>query len=231
MRLGTLVASPNFRHPVATMREILALDHYSDGRFVFGFGAGGSGWDAEILGEPAWPPRERADRFEDFVVATDRLLCERESSFRFRHYAAVEARSHPGCVQQPRVPFAIAASGPRGLRLAAEHGDWWVTNGDRSKPEIMDATRGAAVFREQRARFEDACAARGRDPETVPKLLLTGPLLDPGLDTEAAFEDAVGRYREAGVTEYVVHWPRDGDPYRGDVDAFERIVAPHLGQG
>ena len=47
MRLGTLVASPNFRHPVSTLREILALDHLSEGRFTFGFGAGGTGWDAE----------------------------------------------------------------------------------------------------------------------------------------------------------------------------------------
>ena len=42
IRLGTFVASPNFRHPVHFAREIIALDDISDGRLLLGVGVGRS---------------------------------------------------------------------------------------------------------------------------------------------------------------------------------------------
>src|SRR5262249_28791662 len=36
LRLGPLVASPNFRHPVAFARELVALDDVSGGRLTLG---------------------------------------------------------------------------------------------------------------------------------------------------------------------------------------------------
>src|SRR4249919_180286 len=62
IRLGTLVASPNFRHPVHFARELTGLDDISDGRVLLGIGAGGIGFDSAVLGWPALSPRERADR-------------------------------------------------------------------------------------------------------------------------------------------------------------------------
>ena len=81
MRLGTLVASPNFRHPVPFARDLLALDDVSGGRFVLGIGAGGHGWDATILGNEPWPLRERTERFVEFVELTDRLLRKPVTSY------------------------------------------------------------------------------------------------------------------------------------------------------
>src|ERR1700744_93689 len=45
-RLGTLVATPNFRHPVTLARDVLALDDVSAGRFDLGVGPGSEGPDA-----------------------------------------------------------------------------------------------------------------------------------------------------------------------------------------
>src|SRR4051794_18190956 len=64
--LGFLVASPNFRHPVAFGREVIALDDVSDGRLILGLGAGGTGWDATVLGQAPVTARERTDRFAEF---------------------------------------------------------------------------------------------------------------------------------------------------------------------
>ena len=50
MRLGTLVASPNFRHPAAFARQVTAVDDVSGGRLLLGIGAGGIGFDATVLG-------------------------------------------------------------------------------------------------------------------------------------------------------------------------------------
>jgi alkanesulfonate monooxygenase SsuD/methylene tetrahydromethanopterin reductase-like flavin-dependent oxidoreductase (luciferase family) len=224
IRIGPLVTSPNFRHPVPFAKEVVALDDVSSGRLTLGLGAGGTGWDATMLGHEPWPVHERTERFEEFVELTDLLLRSPAASRRGRYYSADEARTAPGCVQQPRVPFAIAATGPRGMRLAARLGDAWVTTGDRTADAPVDPTAGAGIVREQMDRLEDACAAVGRDPAAVARLVLTGPALDAGLASPAAFEEVCGRYTEVGVTDLVVHWPREDEPYAGDPEIFERIV-------
>jgi alkanesulfonate monooxygenase SsuD/methylene tetrahydromethanopterin reductase-like flavin-dependent oxidoreductase (luciferase family) len=225
IRIGPLVASPNFRHPVPFAKEVVALDDVSDGRFVLGIGGGGTGWDATMLGVPAWSRRERTERFEEFVELTDLLLRSPQASWQGRHYAAHEARTAPGCVQQPRVPFAIAATGPRGMRLAARFAQTWVTTGDRSGAGPADPVTGARIVAEQMRRLDDACLASGRDPASLARLVLTGPALDGGLTAPAAFDEVRGQYADAGVTDLVVHWPREQGPYAGDRQVFERIFA------
>jgi alkanesulfonate monooxygenase SsuD/methylene tetrahydromethanopterin reductase-like flavin-dependent oxidoreductase (luciferase family) len=222
IRLGPLVASPNFRHPVPMAKELVALDDLSGGRLTLGIGAGGTGWDATALGQAPWSATERADRFEEFVELTDRLLRQPATSHDGRFYSADEARTVPGCVQHPRIPFAVAATGRRGMRLAARFGQAWVTTGDRSG-RVLGAVEGAAVVGEQIRRLDAACAEAGRDPQTIDRIVLTGPELDPGLASAASFREVVGGYAEVGVTDLVVHWPRAEEPYAGTLAAFERI--------
>jgi alkanesulfonate monooxygenase SsuD/methylene tetrahydromethanopterin reductase-like flavin-dependent oxidoreductase (luciferase family) len=225
IHLGTLVASLNFRHPVPFAKELITLDDISGGRLILGIGAGGSGWDATMLGQAAWSVRERSERFTEFVQLVDQLLRQPEISYAGRYYSASGARTYPGCVQQPRLPMAVAATGPQGMRLAAMYGQIWVTNGDRRRTERMDAQEGAQVVREQIARLEEACLQVGRDPATLRRLVLSGPRLDGGLASVEAFRDTVGRYAEIGITDFVVHWPRPDEPYAADLAAFERIFA------
>jgi alkanesulfonate monooxygenase SsuD/methylene tetrahydromethanopterin reductase-like flavin-dependent oxidoreductase (luciferase family) len=129
IRLGTMVASPNFRHPAHFAREVTALDDISDGRLLLGVGAGGVDYDARVLGIPTLSPRARVDRYGEFLSILDRLLRDETVSTAGTYYTAVDARGTPGCVQQPRVPFVVAANGPRSLALAARYGQGWVTNG------------------------------------------------------------------------------------------------------
>jgi alkanesulfonate monooxygenase SsuD/methylene tetrahydromethanopterin reductase-like flavin-dependent oxidoreductase (luciferase family) len=224
MRIGFLVASINFRHPVPFARELITLDDLCGGRLTLGIGAGGFGWDATILGQSAWSARERGERFVEFVTLTDQLLRQPSTAYAGRFYSADEARNHPGCVQQPRIPFAIAASGRRGMRLAATYAETWVTTGDRTREAPVGAAEGAKMIGAEIARLADACAAVGRDPASLRRLVLSGPVLDAGLTSVEAFRDTIGRYAEVGVTDFVVHWPRPQPPYAGDVATFERIV-------
>jgi alkanesulfonate monooxygenase SsuD/methylene tetrahydromethanopterin reductase-like flavin-dependent oxidoreductase (luciferase family) len=220
MRIGPLVASPNFRHPVPFAKELMTLDDISAGRLTVGLGAGGEGWDATMLGGEPLSRGDRARRFAEFVTMLDTLLRAPEMSYRGDFYVADEARGYPGCVQQPRVPFAIAAWGPAAMRAAVQHAQSWVTFGDPTRPEAD----GVAVVQDQMRRLDDACAAAGRDPITLERMVLTGPEVDPGLDSPEHFRETVAEYEAIGATDFVVHWPRPGDPYRGDVDAFERAI-------
>ncbi|MFI6467416.1 LLM class flavin-dependent oxidoreductase [Streptomyces sp. NPDC050528] len=226
MRLGTLVTSPNFRHPVTLAKDLITLDDVSDGRVTLGIGAGGTGFDATALGQEPWTPRERADRLGEFVPLLDRLLTEDSVSYVGDFYSAHEARNIPGCVQRPRLPFAVAATGPRGLKLAAQYGQAWVTTGD---PKLFDngtSEQSVHAIRGQAEKLADACAAIGRDVAGIDKILLTGFTPDRGRPLESldAFVDFAGRHQELGFTDIVIHWPIPDSDFAADEKVFEQIA-------
>ena len=227
IRLGTLVASPNYRHPVTFAKEVMTLDDLSDGRLTLGLGAGGTGHDALTLGGEPWSPRERTDRFVEFVELTDRLLREPATNAAGPHYRAVEARSMPGCVQRPRVPFAIAAGGPRALALAARHGETWVTNGRAWQDADGDVDACVALVGRQSAALTAACRAVGRDSASIRRMLLVGGTQEPWFASPAAAAELAARYAaEAGITDLTLHWPLAGyEPYDVPEARFEAVTA------
>jgi len=200
VRLGTGVASPNFRHPVPFGKEVMTLDALSAGRFDLGLGAGGAGSDATVLGTPARPPRERAERFEEFVGLLDLLLRSPATSYDGHHFSATDARMIPGSVQRPRVPFTVAAAGPRALRIAARYGDAWVTYGPARGAD--SPAEFYAALEAQSARLDAALAVEERSVRRLVQL---------GLDDEWVLADYRGfldRVRGLGFDEVVLHWPR-----------------------
>ncbi len=221
VRIGTLVTSPNFRHPVPTAHAIKTIDHVSGGRLSVGIGSGGTrrASDAGVLGGPEWTPDERAARFAEWAELLDRLLTGPETSFEGTYYSAREVVGEPGCVQRPRVPFVIAGNGPRGMRVAARHGTGWVTTGHAEGRGPHD------VVRSRLAALRAACEAEGRDLDDL--VLLTGFTGEPWLESPGAFADLAGRYAELGITEIVLHWPRPGSPFDADMKVFEAIAAEY----
>ena len=213
IRIGTLVTSPNFRHPALLAKDAMTLDQISDGRLDLGIGAGGVGYDASVLGLEPPSPTERASRFEEFTAAMDTLLREPATSFQGEYFTAVESRTYPGCVQQPRVPFTIAAAGPRALRVAAEHGETWVTYGPvkPASPEDDPAEHWFAGVAAQAARLDEACADLGRDPASLRRMALVGLELGWAQQSLGAYEEFTGRLAQLGFTDVAIHWPRPQD--------------------
>jgi alkanesulfonate monooxygenase SsuD/methylene tetrahydromethanopterin reductase-like flavin-dependent oxidoreductase (luciferase family) len=230
LRLGTLVTSPNFRHPVTLAKELITLDDVSGGRLTLGIGAGGTGFDATAMGQEAWSPKERADRFAEFLPLLDELLRNDATTRQGTYYSAVEARNVPGCVQTPRVPFYVAATGPRGLRLAAEYGQGWVTYGDPRGPADVPVDQAPAVIEAQLDKLQAACEAKGRDAGELEKVLLQGSTAEKPLESLDAFVDWAGRYQELGITELVIHWPVPDSIFENDLAVFEKIAIEGLAQ-
>ena len=225
--LGTLVATPNFRHPVVLAKEAMTLDDISEGRFVLGVGAGG-GADARVLGADTPPPRARQDRFEEFVTLLDRLLRQPVTSYRGEHYQADEVHMLPGCRQRPRVPIAVAAAGPRGIRLAAAVADIWVTNGTVVRAGLEPPIATPEVVAGQVRQLRDACAHQGRDPDAVRRLLTLANRDRSPLVSVDAFTEAVHQYAAAGITDLVVPYPRAEPPFVGSMAVLDRVAAEVL---
>ncbi|MGW1990058.1 LLM class flavin-dependent oxidoreductase [Embleya sp. NPDC001921] len=224
LRLGTMVTSPNFRHPVTLAKDLAAIDDISEGRLIAGIGAGGSGFDATALGQQEWTARERADRFAEFVPLLDRLLTEPAVTEQGTYYTAHDVRMIPAGRRSPRLPMYIAATGPRGMRLTARHGEGWISYGDPRDPKAVPAKDCPAVIAGQLARLSDICAEEGRKPDELEKVLLQGSTRERPLDSVDAFVDYAGRYREVGITELVLHWPVPDSVFEADPKVFERIA-------
>jgi len=221
IRLGTWVASPNYRHPVPFARELAALDDVSGGRMVLGVGAGGTGADATVLGEPVLPPADRAARLEEFVELLDLVLTNPSTTWRGRFYAAQDAATTLPCVQRPRLPFVVAANGPRLMRLAAACGAGWATTGVHRRGQADDDETWWSGVAELAGRFDDVLAAAGRDPLTVDRILSVDAAPTFALVSRAKFVDVAGRAGELGFTDVVVHWPLPGAPV---YDAPESVL-------
>lgn len=222
--LGTLVVSPNFRHPYLLHRDAQALEDLSEGRLLLAVGTGGN-LDAEILAGPTLSVRERVDRFQEF---TDTLVALRDGDHVTREgrwFSVADARTLPPL---RRTPLLVAANGPRSLRYAARVGDGWVTTGPSAESDA-DWWAGLA---DAAATYDEALAAAGRGP--CPRYLLTdaAPHLDRSgrfaLASRGYFEDVAGRAAKLRFTDLVTHWPRPDEPYAGDVAVLEEVAAEVL---
>jgi alkanesulfonate monooxygenase SsuD/methylene tetrahydromethanopterin reductase-like flavin-dependent oxidoreductase (luciferase family) len=224
IRLGTLVASPNYRHPVPFAKDVATLDQIAGGRVVLGFGSGGTGFDARVLGQGELSPRDRYERFREFTEALDRLLrFERGSNAGITYwgdeFSADAARMVGEPEQQPRMPFLMAANGPRAMRLAARFGSGWVTTGPQADTDAAWwAGLGPLV-----ARLDEACDAEGRDPGDLDRVLSLDDESRYSMTSVAAFEDAVGRARELGFTDVISHRPREHGIYAGSEAVLDEI--------
>ncbi|HEY3707830.1 MAG TPA: LLM class flavin-dependent oxidoreductase [Amycolatopsis sp.] len=222
IRLGTFVASPVARHPVPFARELITLDDVSDGRFVLGVGAGvdSSNYDTQVLDAPDLTPRQRADRFTEFVESLDGLLMTDRFDFEGEYYQARGARNLPGTVQRPRLPFVVAANGPRTMTLAARFGAGWATTG-RGGTTLDEWWQGIAELSRV---FDERLDAAGRERASIQRYLSLDAAPVFSLSSLDAFRDAVDRAAALGFTDVIVHWPRSGGPYEGRESVLEKVV-------
>jgi alkanesulfonate monooxygenase SsuD/methylene tetrahydromethanopterin reductase-like flavin-dependent oxidoreductase (luciferase family) len=231
IRLGTMVATPNFRNPVPLAQEAVTIDHVSDGRFILGLGAGGTGYDSTIFGSEPLTRPELIDRLTEFVGLLERLFIEPTVSHNGTYFTVNEAVIRPAAVQVPRIPLAIAAGGKKSLAVVARSGDAWITFGDTSDNRDLTASGTEEIVRVQVRQLEDACTAIGRDPSTLQRIYLMGNTDERPLASASAFDDFIGRYAALGFTDLVFHHPREDDPAWDEpqeiVDEIAADVLPH----
>jgi F420-dependent oxidoreductase-like protein len=160
IRLGTLMTSATFRLPGPLAITVAQVDEMSGGRVEFGFGAGWYEAEHTAYGIGFPPVTERFDRFaEQLAIITG--LWETPEGETFSHqgsyYQVTDSPGLPKPVQRPRPPVIIGGSGPRRTpALAARYADEF--NVPFSSPSVT-----ATLF----DRVREACAAAGRDPQTM----------------------------------------------------------------
>jgi alkanesulfonate monooxygenase SsuD/methylene tetrahydromethanopterin reductase-like flavin-dependent oxidoreductase (luciferase family) len=199
IRIGVLVSCNTFRHPAWLAKEAVTLDHISNGRLEFGLGAGWYVPEHEMLGIEFPAAAELVGRFREAVEIVDLLMRNEYTTYSGKYYQLNQAAFRPGPVQLPRPPLTLGAKGPRMLEIVARYGDAWNSSGS---PEDM-AKRNRVL--------DEHCARLGRNPEEIVRGMYGWAAIMPDdpWQSVSAFEECIGRYREAGVNEFIIDQPRD----------------------
>ena len=220
VRLGVLVSCNTFRHPPLVAKQAATVDHVSGGRLEMGLGAGWFKPEHDMFGIELPGPAELVGRFREAVEVVDRLLRQDVTTYEGRYYQVREAPFRPAPVQRPRPPLTLGAHGPKMMRVVAEYADRW------------NSTGSVAEMRERNRTLDEQCAAVGRDPAAILRSHLYVPVLMPDerpWDSVEAFQDFVGRLREAGIQEFIFQPPSD-DRF-AIVERVAAEVIPALGAG
>jgi probable F420-dependent oxidoreductase len=119
LRVGSLVFSNDFRHPVVLAKEAATLDVLSGGRFELGLGSGWLREEYDQAGIVFDAPGTRIERLAEAVAIVKGLLAGERVTLTGRHYAIAGLEGRPRPVQRPHPPILIGGGGQRTLSLAA----------------------------------------------------------------------------------------------------------------
>jgi alkanesulfonate monooxygenase SsuD/methylene tetrahydromethanopterin reductase-like flavin-dependent oxidoreductase (luciferase family) len=197
--IGTLVSSMTLRNPAILAHMALSADHISGGRFELGVGAAGTRKCHEMTGVPRWEPRERSERYKEFVEIVYHMLNNEVTTYQGKYYNIHEAIMHPSFIAKPHPVFSVAAHGPKALRLAARYGDAWNTLGPLK--EMAPKQSSDEIYRCYQFLREYA-AEIGRDPDQFERTILFGWTCEHPFASMEAFYDVIGRYSEAGINDF-----------------------------
>jgi probable F420-dependent oxidoreductase len=123
LRVGSLVFSNDYRHPVMLAKEAATLDVLSNGRLELGIGAGWLASEYEQTGIPFDPPGIRVERLHEALQVLKGVFAQEPFTFTGQHYAISHLDSYPKPVQKPHPPLLIGAGSKRMLSIAACEAD------------------------------------------------------------------------------------------------------------
>ena len=123
LRVGTMVAANDFRHPAMLAKEVATLDLLTDGRVELGIGAGWHAGEYEAVGisyDPAW---QRVERLGEALRVIKRIWTEDTATYGGDHYRVTELPGLPRPIQKPHPPIMIGGGAKALLSLAAREAD------------------------------------------------------------------------------------------------------------
>jgi len=197
--IGTGICLVTQRDPIHTAKQVASLDHISNGRFLFGVGAG---WNREEMSDHGTEFSSRWKLMRERVEAMKAIWTQETPEYHGDMVSFQPMWSWPKPVQKPHPPVILGGSGPRILERVVRYGDGWMPN------------RGELAARITELREMAAAAGRGHIPVSCyPK---------------RAAED-VERMEAAGVERCIFYVSPDGrDPALADLETIGRLIEPYL---
>ena len=193
------------RDPIHTAKEVASLDRISKGRFLFGVGYG---WNKEEMAHHGTVYTERRDMLRENVLAMRKLWTEDEASFDGEHVQFSPSWSWPKPTQTAGVnggpPVIMGGdAGPKTAAHIAEFCDGWMPIGGRHPLKNWE-------------KIVDACAALGRDAETIER----------GVFGALPSEEKLTEMAASGISRGVLGLPQGPrDEVMAKLDEYAPLVA------
>jgi probable F420-dependent oxidoreductase len=121
LRLGTGICLVPQHHPIVLAKQVATLDRISDGRVLFGIGAG---WVPAETAHHGVAFERRFDVMRDHVLAMRALWTGDEVSYAGEFVGFDRVRSLEP-VQRPSPPILVGGAGRRARAAVGEYGDGW----------------------------------------------------------------------------------------------------------
>jgi probable F420-dependent oxidoreductase len=123
LRIGAMVFSNDYRHPVVLAKEAATMDVLSDGRLELGIGTGWLRKEYDATGIQFDEPKVRFARLKEALQVVKGCWGEGSFTFKGEHYQIEDLVQEPKPVQKPGPKILLGGGGPGMLRLAARQAD------------------------------------------------------------------------------------------------------------
>ena len=178
LRLGTGVIILPQRNPVVLAKELTSVDVVSNGRLMFGLGAGYLEPEFRALGAPF---EERGAVTDEAIEAIKALWTMEKPSYHGRFFSFEGIDSQPRPIQKPYPPIVVGGVSRHGARRAARYGNGWFG----FLTDIEATSRSLEWIEAAIANGERPVELGNVEISVTPPMRLTGEVID--------------RYEEIGV--------------------------------
>jgi probable F420-dependent oxidoreductase len=199
IRVATGICLLIQRDPIHTAKEVASLDHVSNGRFIFGVGAG---WNREEMADHGTDFHTRWKLLREKVEAVKTIWSNDVAEYHGDMVDFGPMWCYPKPVQQPRPPVILGGSGPKILERVVRYADGWMPN------------RGDVIERIPELQRMAKDAGRDEIPVTY---------------YPRASAEEIERLARAGVERCIWYVPPDGrDAALKKLDELGKMVRPYL---
>jgi probable F420-dependent oxidoreductase len=172
IKLATGICLIIQRDPIQTAASVATLDRVSNGRFLFGIGAG---WNEEEMENHGTSPRTRMKLMRERVEAMKLIWTEKEAEYHGEFVDFDPVMAWPKPVQQPYPPVHVGGGWPHAAKRAIRYGDGWMP------------IHGFGNLASKVPEFRKQAADAGRDADSL-EVSIFG--LGPSKEDVAAYADA-----------------------------------------
>jgi probable F420-dependent oxidoreductase len=203
IKLGTGICLVVEHDPIVLAKQIASLDRISQGRFLFGIGAG---WNEEEMENHGTDPKTRWKLLGERVAAMKRIWADDEAEYHGELVDFDKIWSWPKPVQQPHPPVLLGSKTPRARQRVVDHYDGWIPIGI----SLQELSEGVADLRERAQRA-------GRDPDSL-QVSFFWPRPEA---------DYLKRLRDLGIARAVLALPASTEVERitGRLDRYAQLSA------
>ena len=198
LKLGTGISLVVEHDPIVLAKSVATLDHYSNGRFLFGIGGG---WNKEEMENHGYPFERRWKLLRERIEAIKSIWTEEEANYSGEFVEFERIISNPKPAQKPHPPVLMGGATDMSLKRVARYCDGWMPI------DVLLREPQTMVEKMRRALEEE-----GRNHEDIQLSAFCQRARDAG---------SLKKFREAGFTRAIIGLPnRSRDEVLTFVDEY-----------